>query len=96
MFDVGFWEVGLVALVSLLVIGPERLPKAARIAGYWIGKSRNIVNSVKSEIKEELQAEEVRQILQEQTQLTELQQALDEGKELVNEAQKSLNTDSKK
>ncbi len=90
MFDVGFWEVGLVALVSLLVIGPERLPKAARIAGYWVGKSRNIVNSVKAEIKEELQAEEMRQIMQEQTELHELHQAIEEGEELVREVKNDL------
>ncbi|MCK5478974.1 MAG: twin-arginine translocase subunit TatB, partial [Methylococcales bacterium] len=54
MFDVGFWELCLVGLVSLLVIGPEKLPKAARVAGFWIGKTRNMVASVKSEIKEEL------------------------------------------
>lgn len=66
MFDIGFWELCLVGLVSLIVIGPERLPKAARIAGFWIGKTRNMVQNVKTEIKEELQAEELRQTLKEQ------------------------------
>jgi len=66
MFDIGFWELCLVGLVSLIVIGPERLPKAARIAGFWIGKTRNMVQNVKSEIRQELQAEELRQTLKEQ------------------------------
>lgn len=63
MFDVGFWELCLIGLVSLIVIGPEKLPKVARIAGFWIGKTKNMVASVKSEIKQELQEEEIRQIL---------------------------------
>ena len=38
MFDIGFWELSLLALVALLVVGPERLPKLARTAGLWIGR----------------------------------------------------------
>ncbi len=76
MFDIGFWELCLVGLVSLLVIGPEKLPKAARIAGFWVGKTRNMVASVKSEIKQELQAEELRQIMQQQA---ELEKTMSEG-----------------
>jgi len=78
MFDIGFWELCLVGLVSLIVIGPERLPKAARIAGFWIGKTRNMVQNVKTEIKEEFQAEELRLNLKEQ------QANLDEFKRLAN------------
>lgn len=66
MFDVGFWELCLIALVSLLVIGPEKLPKVARIAGFWVGKTRHMVASVKEEIKDELKEEELRQLLKEQ------------------------------
>jgi sec-independent protein translocase protein TatB len=66
MFDIGFWELCLVGLVALLVIGPERLPKAARITGFWIGKARNTLAAVKREINQELHAEEMRQILEEQ------------------------------
>jgi sec-independent protein translocase protein TatB len=78
MFDVGFSELCLIGLVSLLVIGPERLPKVARIAGYWLGKTRSMVANVKEEIKLELQAEELRQIFKEQSGLPEVQQILDE------------------
>lgn len=78
MFDVGFSELCLIGLVSLLVIGPERLPKVARLAGFWLGKTRSMVASVKEEIKLELQAEELRQIFKEQSGLEEAQQMLDE------------------
>ncbi len=69
MFDVGFSELCLIGLVSLLVIGPERLPKVARLAGFWLGKTRSMVASVKEEIKLELHAEEMRQIFKEQSEL---------------------------
>ena len=78
MFDIGFWELCVIGLVSLIVIGPERLPKAARIAGFWVGKTRNMVQNVKTEIKDELQAEELRQTLKEQ------QAKIDEFKKLSN------------
>ncbi|MCK5191510.1 MAG: twin-arginine translocase subunit TatB [Methylococcales bacterium] len=90
MFDVGFWELCLVGLVSLLVIGPEKLPKAARVAGFWIGKTRNMVASVKSEIKEELHAEEMRQIFKEQTEIEQVQDLLEEGSEAINEMTSSI------
>jgi sec-independent protein translocase protein TatB len=63
MFDVGFSELVMVGLVSLLVIGPERLPKVARVAGYWIGKIQQMIANVKVEISQELHAEEIRQLL---------------------------------
>ncbi len=78
MFDVGFSELCLIALVSLLVIGPERLPKVARVVGFWLGKTRTMVASVKEEIKLELQAEEMRQIFKEQSGLQDVRQVLDE------------------
>jgi sec-independent protein translocase protein TatB len=65
MFDVGFSELVMVGLVSLLVIGPERLPKVARMAGFWIGKIQQMIANVKVEIKQEFHAEEIRQLLKE-------------------------------
>ena len=90
MFDIGFSELIMIGLVSLLVIGPERLPKVARIAGLWIGKARNMVASVKAEIREELHAEEVRQLLKEQTDLQEFHAALNETADAANSIKASL------
>ena len=87
MFEVGFSELVMVALVSLLVIGPERLPKVARLAGFWIGKARNIAATFKEEIKHELHAEELRQIFNEQADLQELHAALNETTEAINTIQ---------
>ncbi len=66
MFDVGFFELLLIGLVALLVIGPERLPKVARTAGMWVGRARRLVRSVKDDIDREIQAEEYKRLLEEQ------------------------------
>jgi sec-independent protein translocase protein TatB len=90
MFDIGFSELIMIGLVSLLVIGPERLPKVARLAGFWIGKTRSMVASVKAEIKQELQAEELRQIFKEQANLEEFHAALNETTDAANSIKDSL------
>jgi sec-independent protein translocase protein TatB len=64
MFDVGFSELLIIAVVALLVLGPERLPKAARFAGLWVRRARAQWYAVKSELENELAAEEMRQQLQ--------------------------------
>jgi sec-independent protein translocase protein TatB len=66
MFDVGMLELFLVAVVALLVVGPERLPKLARTAGMWLGRGRRFVTSVKDDIDREIKADELRAILEKQ------------------------------
>lgn len=63
MFDVGFTELFLIGVIALIVIGPERLPGAARTTGAWLGKMKRTLNSVKSEVQRELDAEELRKSL---------------------------------
>jgi len=60
MFDVGFFELLLIGIVALLVIGPERLPKVARTAGMWFGRARRFVSSVKQDIEQEIRADELK------------------------------------
>ena len=50
MFDIGFWEVLVIVLVALLVLGPERMTKTARVIGRLIAKLRNEINSVKKSL----------------------------------------------
>lgn len=63
MFEIGFSEILLVALVALLVFGPERLPGAARTAGLWIGRLKRSFNAMKAEVERELGADEIRRQL---------------------------------
>jgi sec-independent protein translocase protein TatB len=60
MFDIGFSELLIVAVVALLVLGPEKLPTAVRALGLWVGKFRRTVSSIQSEISEELRLDELR------------------------------------
>jgi sec-independent protein translocase protein TatB len=60
MFDIGFSELLVIAVVALLVLGPERLPKAARFAGLWVRRARAQWYSVKSELESELADEDMR------------------------------------
>ncbi|TWE01586.1 sec-independent protein translocase protein TatB [Pseudomonas sp. AG1028] len=63
MFGISFSELLLVALVALLVLGPERLPGAARTAGLWIGRIKRSFNSIKEEVEREIGADEIRRQL---------------------------------
>ena len=63
MFDIGFWEISLIMVVLLLVVGPERLPKLARTAGIYVGKARRMVAEVKAEVNRELRAQELKETL---------------------------------
>jgi len=90
MFEVGFSELCMVALVALLVVGPERLPKLARLAGFWIGKARNMAAVMRAEISAELQAEELRQLMAENSALGDIKQIQDDLQSTVHNFKTSL------
>lgn len=80
MFDVGFWEILLILVLALVIIGPERLPAAARQAGYFVGKARRYIEGVRSEVESELDVGEFKRMLHNQeVQINELQQQLKTG-----------------
>ncbi|MEF8729575.1 MAG: Sec-independent protein translocase protein TatB [Accumulibacter sp.] len=62
MFDIGFSELMLIAVVALVVIGPERLPRVARTAGHLLGRLQRYVSTVKSDISREMQLDELRRL----------------------------------
>ena len=80
MFDVGFWELALIGLVMLVVVGPERLPKLARTAGMWLGRGRRFISSVKDDIDREIKADELRGILEKQKQNNPLHEIVEDTK----------------
>jgi sec-independent protein translocase protein TatB len=62
MFDLGFSELVIVAVVGLIVLGPERLPKVARQVGQWLGKLQRYVSDVKSDINRQMELDELRKL----------------------------------
>ena len=93
MFDIGFTELCVIGLVSLIVIGPEKLPKIARIAGFWLGKTQNTVAKIKAEIKEELNAEELRSAINAQIadeELSHISKGISSAAESLNRPAESM------
>lgn len=87
MFDIGFVELLICGVIALLVLGPERLPTAARAAGRWIGGARRMVNQFTSELDRQLKAEELRE---------ELRKAGDVGLEDVEKSVRGALDEAKK
>ena len=61
MFDFGFWEIAIIGVITLIVVGPERMPSLARKAGLYFGKLNRFFNKVKSDINEELKMDEIKE-----------------------------------
>ena len=84
MFELGWVEIGIIGVIALVVLGPERLPKAARLAGLWVRKARAQWFAVKSEMERELAAEEMKASLQAEREAIRdaVKQIDDEAREL--------------
>jgi sec-independent protein translocase protein TatB len=84
MFELGWLEIGIIGVIALVVLGPERLPKAARFAGLWVRKARAQWFAVKSEMERELAAEELKASLQAEREAIReaVKQLDDEAREL--------------
>jgi len=87
MFDIGFIELLICGVIALIVLGPERLPTAARAAGRWVGKARRMVSQFSSELDSQLKADEIRK---------ELRKAGDIGLEDVQKSVKGALDEAKK
>ncbi|MEQ8857060.1 MAG: Sec-independent protein translocase protein TatB [Pseudomonadales bacterium] len=72
MFEIGFPELILIAIVGLLVIGPERLPEALRTLGLWLGRMRRSFTNVKTEIEKEIGMDEIRRQLHNEAVMEEM------------------------
>lgn len=105
MFDPGFWEVTVIAVLGLLILGPERLPVVAKKVGYWVGKGRRYLSSVRSDIEREFRTDELEKILNQQsTEIEALKDLISDTKkeatDVVQETKElletSLNTEEKK
>ncbi|NJN47672.1 MAG: twin-arginine translocase subunit TatB [Candidatus Competibacteraceae bacterium] len=74
MFDVGLWELMLLFIIGLVVVGPERLPSLARTVALWINKARRMVSDVRDEVEKELRVEEIKRSIRQEETVGEMQQ----------------------
>ena len=97
MFDIGFWELLLIGVVALLVVGPDRLPEVARTAGKWVLKTRRFVAGVKSDFQSELESGDLHKILGDQRdQIKELRSMVDSTRRDIETSTSSAVTAAKK
>lgn len=93
MFDIGFWELVLISVVGLVVLGPERLPHAIRSVSRFIGAAKSMANSVKDELSHELKVQELQENLRkaEQMGMGDLSPELKSSVEELKKAAQSVN-----
>lgn len=93
MFDIGFWELVLISVVGLVVLGPERLPHAIRSVSRFIGSAKSMANSVKDELSHELKVQELQENLRkaEKMGMQDLSPELKSSVEELKQAAQSVN-----
>tara|TARA_R110001592_G_scaffold7190_2_gene40573 strand:+ start:24596 stop:25039 length:444 start_codon:yes stop_codon:yes gene_type:complete len=100
MFDIGFLELVLVGIIGLIILGPERLPVAARTLGKWVGKARRLVSQFTQEIDKEIEIEELKAQLKKQGESLDInkdvQQIQDTVSKALKEAEEDANKDAEK
>lgn len=79
MFDFGFWEIAIIGIITLIVVGPEKMPAIARKAGLYFGKLNRFFNKVKSDINEEIRMDEIKE-----------QMSMDEEKIIISEVTEDI------
>jgi len=94
MFDVSFTELMIIGVVALVVIGPERLPKVARTVGHLLGRAQRYVNDVKSDIRREIELDELRKFKENmESAATEVRTSLRDTENSLRDAGDSLRTE---
>lgn len=91
MFDVSFTELMVIGVIALVVIGPERLPKVARTIGHLLGRAQRYVNDVKSDIRREIELDELRKFKDEMDETARsMQTSLRETEDTLRDSTQAL------
>ncbi len=92
MFDIGFSEIVVCAVVALLVIGPERMPEAVRTVGLWIGRLKRSLRETRSEIERQIGVDDIRRQLHNEEIMQSLENARRDMDNVIAQTQESLNS----
>lgn len=92
MFEISFVEIVLIAVVSLVVLGPEKLPEAVRTAALWIGRLKRSFNSIKTEIEKEVGADEIRRQLRNEEIMAKFKHTQAQVQNTISSVKKDVDT----
>ena len=85
MFDFGFWEIAIIGIITLIVVGPEKMPALARKAGLYVGKFKKFVSKIQNDINNEIKSEELKDQLSIKAEESSLSQTVEEVKSSIDE-----------
>lgn len=90
MFDIGFSELLVIAIIGLIVMGPERLPETVRTIGLWVGRLKQMFINARKELEDEVGMDEVRRQLHNEKILSDLESSKSEFEQTIKQGQTEL------
>ena len=90
MFDFGFWEIAIIGIITLIVVGPEKMPALARKAGLYVGKFKKFVSKIQNDINNEIKSEELKEQLSIKDEESSLSQTVEQAKSSIDEIKKEV------
>ncbi|MCH9645794.1 MAG: Sec-independent protein translocase protein TatB [Proteobacteria bacterium] len=91
MFDVGFWEFALIGVITLIIVGPERMPGIARTAGKYAGKAKRFIAKIQDDVGEELEVEKLKGQLNAMDKDANIVEIFDETKQAISDIKTDVN-----
>lgn len=91
MFDIGFWEFALIGVITLIIIGPERMPEVAKTVGRYIGKAKRFIGKIQQDIGEEIEVDKLKGHLDLEDKDSNIIEILEETKDTLNDIKNDVN-----
>ena len=91
MFDIGFWEFALIGVITLIVVGPEKMPAIARKAGKYAGKAKRFMAKIQEDIDDKLEADKIKEHLNLQDEDSNVLEVLEDTKSTLDDIKKDVN-----
>ncbi|SMM97830.1 Twin-arginine translocation protein TatB [uncultured Candidatus Thioglobus sp.] len=88
MFDIGFWEFALIGIITLIIVGPERMPAIAKMVGKYIGKAKRFISKVQADIDNEIDTTDIKKHLSIMDEKSSILEVLDDTKQTVDDIKK--------